>query len=244
MKKIFTATLFVTVLSAFSTIVFAQTESRENLLQDIEAKRAELATLEKKFLSPSEEDRAAHAEFLKEPDTGLIRLLPRDIFDEVYRTGKGLTMIGGGAYYSFSRLTHDYGFGSDLEFDHKYLSVGFAGVDFGMLTNLGDVPLELITPESPRARFMSAYVPPVSETDARSEKTRFMTGLTSDGGLYKQRLPMQVNSAYLLRSINYSSSASDVLVAFRVVRKDTDDSIIILWKLLKKYPKPELARSN
>ena len=36
----------------------------------------------------------------------------------------------------------------------------------------------------------------------------------------------------------------DVLVAFRIIRKDDDDSVIILWKLLKKYPKPELARNN
>jgi hypothetical protein len=27
------------------------------------------------------------------------------------------------------------------------------------------------------------------------------------------------------------------------VRKDTDGSVIIVWKLLKKFPKPELART-
>jgi len=55
-------------------------------------------------------------------------------------------------------------------------------------------------------------------------------------------LPVKVNTTYLLRSINYV--ASDVLVAFRVVRKDSDGSIIIIWKLLKNYPRPKLARSN
>ena len=59
---------------------------------------------------------------------------------------------------------------------------------------------------------------------------------------YKTHLPAIINNTYILRGIHYSDS--DVLVAFRVVRKDADDSVIILWKLLKKYPKPELARAN
>jgi hypothetical protein len=45
-----------------------------------------------------------------------------------------------------------------------------------------------------------------------------------------------------LRGIHYSDS--DVLVAFRIVRKELDDSIVILWKVLRKYPKPVLARAN
>jgi hypothetical protein len=45
-----------------------------------------------------------------------------------------------------------------------------------------------------------------------------------------------------LRSINYSDS--DVLVAFRVLRKDTDGSLIIAWKMLKEYPVPDLARDK
>ena len=47
----------------------------------METKRAELAKLETQFLSPSAEDRAAYAEFLTQPNTGLIRLLPREKFD-------------------------------------------------------------------------------------------------------------------------------------------------------------------
>jgi hypothetical protein len=35
-----------------------------------------------------------------------------------------------------------------------------------------------------------------------------------------------------------------LLVALKVVRQDTDGSLIIAWKLLKKFPKPELARDT
>src|SRR6185503_20913533 len=114
MTKIFVATGFVLSLSLS---VLAQTESRADILKKIEAKRAELATLEKQFLSPSEEDRARYAEFLNQPDTGLIRLLPREKFDTATFTenNKSITIRGGGAYYSFARLTHEYGYGSDIE---------------------------------------------------------------------------------------------------------------------------------
>ena len=238
MRKIFTATLFVTVLSACSTINFAQTESRENLLQQIEAKRAELATLEKKFLEPSDDDRANFADFLKQPDTGLIRLLPREVFDK----GSKLTTRGGGAYYSFTRLSHEYGNGSDLELQQKHLTVGFAGADYGMMLNVGDIPLDEINIEHPPSEFSQVIARPLTNRRRAWNSGAFRSGTTIDGIVYKDRVPLQVNATYLLRSINYSES--DVLVAFRVVRQDTDGSAIIVWKLLKKYPKPELARPN
>jgi hypothetical protein len=244
MKPLFAAVLFIATLSLSSISVLAQSKSREDLLKEIETKRTELSALEKKFLAPSEEDRAAYADFLQQPDTGLIRLLPRDVYEsEAYKKNKKtLTMRGGGAYYSFSRLTHEYGYGSDLELDSEYLSVGFAGADYGMMVKLGDQPLEELTIESPSVRFISEYNAPRAETQARDEYRRFAVGTTTDGLIYKTRLPVEARTTYLLRSINYSSS--DVLVAFRVVRKDTDRSVIIAWKLLKKYPSPELARSK
>ena len=238
MKKILTAAVLGITLSAFSTIVLAQSESREAILQEIETKRAELARLEKRFLSADDEDRLAHADFLKRPDTGLIRLLPREVFDKASK----LTIRGGGAYYSFTRLTHEYGFGSDLELQQKYLSVGFAGADYGMLLNIGDVPLENVEIEYPSVKTLLTHVAAADEPLARVEQRRFANGTIIEGVSYKNRVPLQVNATYLLRSVNYSNS--DVLVVFRVVRQDLDGSAIILWKLLKKYPKPELARTN
>ena len=73
-------------------------------------------------------------------------MLPREVYEsEVYKKNrKTLTIRGGGAYYSFARLTHEYGYGSDLSLDSGYLSVGFAGADYGMMIDLGDVSLDEI----------------------------------------------------------------------------------------------------
>ncbi len=237
----------------FFTVVFgllislntsAQSLAREDLQKEIEAKRAELEALEKQFLAPSAADREIFANFLSQPDTGLIRLLPREIYDsDVYKKNKKtLTMCGGGAYYSFSRLTHEYGFGSDIQLDSGYLSVGFAGANYGMLLNIDDVSLDEISTEHPKVRFLSEYKAVTTEPEARIEQRRFGQGTEIDGTIYKCRIPLESNKTYLVRSIDYSTS--DVLVVFRVVRKDSDGSAIIAWKLLQKFSVPNLARNK
>src|SRR5882762_8783151 len=129
MKRIFASMLSLAVLATLSVAVSAQSSSREDVLKEIAAKRAELQRLEDQFLSPAEEDRVAYKELLSQPDAGLIRLLPREVYEsEAYQKNqKTLTIRGGGAYYSFARLTHEYGLGSDLMFEGGYLSIPAAG---------------------------------------------------------------------------------------------------------------------
>jgi len=242
MKKISIAIGFVVALMMSATSICAQTQSREDLVKEIGAKRAELLRLEAAFLSPSEEDRAKYADFLSLPDTGLIRLLPREMYDaDVKNENKyKLTLRGGGAYYSFVRLTHEYGYGSDISLYDGWLSTGFAGANYGIMTTLGNTPLENITVDTPAVEFLATHTPPSEEPKARIEQTRWGKGEMIDGTTYGERLRMGVNTTYLVRSVDYDSS--DVLVAFRVVRVDTDGSAIILWKLLKTYSVPKLAR--
>ncbi len=242
MKKIFFAMAFSTLMLS-SLTVLAQTQSREDLLKqidakraDIETKRAELLKLENTWLLPSEADRAVHASFLRQPGTGLIRLLPRENHNKI-----NLALNGGGSYYSFVRLTHEYGYGSDISLENCWLSTGFAGASYGIMTTLGNTPLESISLETPAVQFLAAHTPPADEPKARIEQARWGKGEMIEGTTYGQRLQMGPNTTYLLRSVDYRNS--DILVAFRVVRIDTDGSAIILWKLLKNYPVPKLARN-
>ena len=237
MKKFSLATGILVTLLLVGASSFAQTQSRDDILKQIESKRAELNVLENRFLSPSEEDKAKYADFLRQPNTGLIRLLPREKFDSSREAR--LTIRGGGAFYSFTRLTHEYGEGSDIELEQGNLATGFAGADYGMMTNIGDTPLENVTTEA--VPFLAAHVPADDVPKARIEQRKWGEGATADGASYRERLLAKVNSTYLLRSVNYDRS--DLLVAFRVVRIDDDDSVTILWKILKKYPTPRLARN-
>ena len=243
MKRFFTGMLSLAVLATLSVAVHAQSSSRDEVLKDIAAKRAELQQLEDRFLSPAAEDRAAYKEFLGQLDTGLIRLLPREVYEsEAYKKNqKTLTIRGGGAFYSFARLTHEYGLGSDLMLDAGYLSVPAPGAGYGMMIDLGDVSLDEITKDYPTARALAAYEAVTDEPHARVEQRQIQAGRILDGATYKSRLPLKLGTTFLLRSIDYDDT--DVLVAFRTVRQDTDGSVIIAWKLLKRFPRPELVRT-
>ncbi|MGQ0761053.1 MAG: hypothetical protein ACT4OT_03410 [Acidobacteriota bacterium] len=212
----------------------------------------EARVLTKGPLAPSAADRTNNASFLRHSNTGLIRLLPRiHKHSKFYKPNQSVKINGGGAYYSFANLSHEYGYGSDLklaatiriysgiEAPPSYeLLVGFTGYDYGMMTNLGDVLLETLTHDDPHAQFMANYKPPREKPEARSEFRRFRAGVSIDGQTYKRSLAIQVGSTYLLRSINYGES--DVLVAFRIVREDSDNSLIIAWRMLKKFAPPKL----
>ncbi|HXM47576.1 MAG TPA: hypothetical protein VN956_06880 [Pyrinomonadaceae bacterium] len=247
MKRILTSTLFsLSLFALFGVNTFAQSPSREELLRQVETKHEQLLKdlqkIEKQLLLPSEEDQLTYAEFLTQPDTGLIRLLPREIYDSYAHPEKRLGLRGGGSYYSFTERNQEYGNGTQIGLEQGSLLVCFAGANYGMVANLGDVPLEEVALGNSAVKFLVSYERADNEPLARVEYRRFGSGVTVNGTLYKTRLPAIVNNSYVMRGISYSNS--DIVVAFRVVRKDSDGSMIVAWKLLKKYPTPELARTT
>ncbi|PYT07517.1 MAG: hypothetical protein DMF60_06930 [Acidobacteria bacterium] len=225
--------IFVALLA---TGTRAQSVDRTALENEIRALVVELKYTEQQFLAPSARDREKYAAFLSQPDTGLIRLLPREVFQDK------LTIEGWGAYYSFARLTHEYGYGSDIELQKGEFSVGFAGADFGFLTRLGKVAIEDVTLDHPAAQFLAEFNTPTAEADAREQYRRSGAGFDVNGFTYKSHLLVKKKNSYLLRSIDYGGS--DLLVAFRIVSQDDDRSVVIVWKTLKKFPVPKLIQTQ
>jgi len=221
-------------LVLLSSICFAQSQDRAKFDKDIETLRDQLKQKETEFLAPSAEDRAQFADFLHQPGTGLARLLPR----EEYR--KKLSVREGGAYYSFTKLSNSYDRDPQIALEKEYLSTGFAGANFGFLASLGDTALESVSIEHPVVQYLAALVTPSTEPEAREQQRRSSTGIMIGAYGYKNRLPVTVGGSYILRSVNYDSS--DVLVAFRIVRQDTDGSLILLWRKLREFPTPFLTR--
>ena len=78
-------------------------------------------------------------------------------------------------------------------------------------------------------------------TDNASEhiKGRASEGFKEGERTYTDRLAAVAGNTYALRSVNYDNS--DVLVVFRVVRRDDDGSVVLLWKMLKRFHTPQLA---
>jgi len=224
--------LAVILLSSVADI--AQSQDRARIEKEIEGLREQLKQRELEFLSPSAEDRVQFAEFLLQRDSGLARLLPREKYRE------NLNVREGGAYYSFTKLSNSYDRDPQIGLEQETLSTGFSGADFGFLASLGDIPIETVGLDYDGVQYLAGFVPPTIEPEARIQQRRAGSGFEVGRNRYKSRLPLMIGGTYILRSISYERF--DVLVAFRVVRQDTDGSVILLWKKLREFPIPYLTR--
>jgi hypothetical protein len=183
---------------------------------------------QRQLLEPTAADRAAFASFLRQPNTGLVRLLPREKYDRT----TAMPLRGGGAYYSFTRLSHEAGPWSDLRFQNGELYVGFNDMALGLIAHLGDVPLEALTVSHPAVEFLNSMAVPVKYADVGPQADRYAVGFEVGGQLYKSSVMAQLNTTYLLRSTIYNEA--DVVIALRAVRAEQDGSIILLWKSLSR----------
>ena len=102
-RTLFFALALLLLAATFSSPgVRAQTNDRAQAAAEIESLREKIKAREAILLAPAPEDQTRYAEFLTQPHTGLVRLLPREKW--VWK----LSTPGDGAYYSFTHLTHDY----------------------------------------------------------------------------------------------------------------------------------------
>ena len=261
-------TVSLVIISLLTLSASAQKASHAQLGAEIAALREQITEREAAFLAPDAEDLAKFAVYHESSDGGLVRILPREKY------GNALVVRGGGSFYSFATRTHEYGWGNDLCLEQGKFSVGFAGADLGFLKPLGDIALETVTLESGSVQALAAYVPPANEPLARLEWSKFHQTVVTGGDLftsdhvlpgdaerlrlewskanqalakagdafYLHRVPAVVGQSYAVRSIVYGRT--DILAAFRVVRKDDDGSLILIWKMLQRYPTPQLKPSE
>ncbi len=224
MRYLLPVFLVVLVLSATT---FAQT--RQQAILDIAKLKDEANRLEKIILSPDKED----IDLAEQEKVSVFRILPR----EKYRNS--LFIREGGAYYSFTALSYIIDKPSQLGFEQNYLSAGFAGANYGFMTDLGEISLADVGEKTKGFSFLIEYQPPAHILDARIEQEK-SRGFDFEGTNFKNRLPAIIGHSYLLRSITYDYT--DVMVAFKIQRKDADGSLIIFWKLIKQFDKPILIR--
>jgi hypothetical protein len=228
-----------------------------------------LTEAQKKLLAPSAEDQAAHREFLRQEHTGLIRLLPRGKYEfnsmvaADQSTDLALPIRGGGAFYSFAEKKHAYGPWSEITLQEGRLVVGFLHQSLGVMTRLGDVPLESVTVTTPGSDYLAQLVPSTEPAAARDQCIRNLQGFSAGGRIYNANLLAMVNQTYVLRSVVYKKEGrmvvppgggavyvphpyeyggADELIAFRILRAGEDGSITILWKRLQKFSPPRIRQ--
>jgi hypothetical protein len=206
-------------------------------------------------LYPSADEKERFAAFLRQPHTGLVHLLQSGECEDdprLLQAGSCRDAIppvaGGGTFYSFTRVGHELRQLSDLWLEGDVFRVGFAGSVLGVMTMLGDVPLESVGPDRAGVIYLSALAPPSSMTEARNQFRRNVAGFRVSGHRYGVTAPVRMATTYVLRSTTYKfgdyldkrRKLDDVLIAFRVVGTTADGSVTILWKEMRRQKTPKI----
>lgn len=222
---------------------------------------------QKRILSPSPEKQTTFRTFLREANTGLFRLLPAGKYEFNHTVAADrdpdtvMPILGGGAYYSFTERTHKFGPWSDIHLRGTRLVAGLTNKTVGILTNLGDVPLGSVDIDTPRLGFIARLAAPKTYSDLAALHRRAFQGFEENGLEYGSVITTTPDVTYVLRSISYKKDGylvypnepytrldisrlgydgSDILIAFRIVGRNEDGSLEILWKRLQKYQNPKI----
>ena len=217
--RIFLGILLIALVSV--SMIFAQTG---------ETPRTDLTN---EMLSPTSRD-LVQAEI---ENAEVFRILPRGIFDS---ENNDLLLRGGGAYYSFTKKSHSYNEIPQIELQSNNFIVGFYGANYGLIADLGAIPLLTVDENNPEVIALSDYRVKQIEPETRAEFRFLHKGLEIGGVTYKKQVPAIPGNTYILRAISFDEA--DTLVAFQVYRKYADGSLIIFWKMIKEFEKPILIR--
>lgn len=206
---------------------------------------SKLSAKERMLLATYLEDQKRYAEFLRQPGTGLFRLLPPESIRivAVDNLGTGILPIKGrGTYYSYSKLRHELDGWSEIGLENGSFRVGFAPRALGFMGLLGDIPLETVTLNSKEVGPLHSLVPTTVYQEISAQGDGNIRRLRAGGFLYGSTIAALADNTYILRSA--VSGKADILIAFRVIRQDADGSLHILWKKLASYPVPTLHRKK
>ncbi|HVE58322.1 MAG TPA: hypothetical protein VNB22_15935 [Pyrinomonadaceae bacterium] len=221
---------------------------------------------ELKVIAPDAEVEKLFADFLRQKNTGLIKLIPEKNCGETANVVNAApecakyTMPGGGASFSFRTENYRIRHLGDLNYTGKSFRA-FGTLAHGIFVNLGDVPLEKIDLKSAGIDFLAKFEPAADFKEAGEIAVKLDAGIKNEAFTYKNLLPVAENTTYALRSIAYQGTVTrsiqtityneldldkrkDVIVVFRVVKRGADGSVTILWKELSNKNAPKLKENK
>ena len=220
----------------------------------------------KALLTPNPDDIFANQDLLKEPGTGIFKLFPNSNCEsrmEVRVDGPCSRHVPGGSSYSFrsGAIT------PDIHFNDGWL-IGDSFFSQIVIAQIGDLPLVGLEAAASQLRFLSAFEPASDIPAARQQFVSIMRGIDSGGVKYSKGVLPQLRTTYAMRIVAYKNGNNlerrlakdgigpdhpvrmfqkleednrvDLLVAFRIVRKEDDGNLTIVWKELERKKAPVL----
>jgi hypothetical protein len=214
--------------------------------------------------------RSRYADFLKEPGTGIVRLLsgaPCEIPNEKERSSDSCPadiVPGRGMFYSFRQKNYvDYSLADVGIKDNLIFSLG--SLNAGILVKLGETPVQNISDSTPGMKYLLEFVPATSVEAAADQSRRLEKGIGDGGFRYSNVVKLDVDVTYALRVVAYrpfynvagrdgkdkspivnrvfplaNDARRDIVVAFRLVGKQSNGDLIMLWKELRNVESPEV----
>lgn len=223
----------------------------------------------KVVISPNPDDLEKHKDFLKQSKTGIFLLLPDFDCETKYlvRTDANCANFVPGTWaYSLRRKNYSNADFHDLRFKNDSLmSDGL--LNQGILVSLGDVPLENISLNSDGVKYLVNFKPGEIHKEASRQFEQIVKGIKDSDYIYSKKTKVVVNNTYAIRLISYrfqdkwlsrfsnsnmtakdlkffqleDDKRVDLTVAFRIIRKNDDGGITILWKEVDRKESPKIV---
>lgn len=153
--------------------------------------------------TPDAEDLNTYREFLSQPDTGIVRLLPDFNCESKYVVrvdGKCANSLPGTSYH---RFRHDSISGDILFMDGVLFAEGF--FSNSIMTGLGDIPLDQITLSTSGMKFLTEFEPGRDIESVKKQYSEILKGVKTDEHVYANRLLAVNRMTYALRIIAYKN---------------------------------------
>lgn len=208
--------------------------------------------------------RNKYAEFLKGKNTGIARMFPDINCDkgltvtvqDLERCANNPQVKGSGSRYSirFREIPANYSldiilglfeYAADMYYTDEKMMVGNR-LTQSIISDAGNLDIETLDLKSEAFSFIKSFKPSKNIKDVEIKNKILENGIKSNGYTYSNTVPIKLNSTYVLRSIAFSNMTTpafwntDIYVAFKVVGKEDDGSIIFIWKKLKQKKSPTL----
>lgn len=215
---------------------------------------------QKKLLQPRPEDLLVHSALLGQENTGIFRLLPDLGCEENSLVIKAdetcLNAVPESSFYSFREKEHAPEILADIRLKNNHL-ISNGILSQGIIVQLGDVALEKVGVNSDGMKFLNDYVPQTTDKEAQRQFVQMAHGVKSGKYIYRKIVPAMENTTYALRTIAYKGSIyrsfrgfrfnllegdkrNDLTLAFRIIRKDDDGGVTILWRELTRRESPRI----
>ncbi|HYW19575.1 MAG TPA: hypothetical protein VE956_09725 [Nodularia sp. (in: cyanobacteria)] len=229
------------------------------------------AILERLSYELSPQEPQIYAKFLGLPRTGIFRVLQSSAYQRPLNSLWNRLQPSVSQRYPFPSVGDAKdGFNSSLALEMRgdRFQLVDQDLDYSFMVEVGDVPLEKLDKKlqmvaAPTREFLLNYQPPKQLNALQVEKRRFLTGKDQNwqqNQVILAHAEAKLNHTYLVRSLQFQLPnimfngqpispdqlqqipSSDMILAFRPVRRRSDGSYTVLWRVLNQLPAPQIEK--